>query len=179
MPDLDKVIKGLECCHSNVLMTFCPKCPYEGPECFDRLKGDALELLKAQVPISFEGTHLNREDYVNIGDIIDCLSEITLDDDAVIHAVGLIEWAMGKRAITKEDLLKCGMLDNAPTVDAVEVKHGRWQGAEMCDAYDLVGVHTWALKLKCSICGFTHKFIEAHMSYAFCPSCGAKMEEEA
>lgn len=65
-----------------------------------------------------------------------------------------------------------------PTVDAAPVKHGRWEGDETCDAYDVAGVKTWAVKRKCSACGFVHKFIEAHMCYEFCPNCGAKMDLE-
>lgn len=49
MPDLEKVIRGLECCilrdpddHAR-----CSQCPYGG-NCVNRLKMDALELLKAQ-----------------------------------------------------------------------------------------------------------------------------------
>lgn len=49
MTDLAKVIKGLECCilrdpddHAR-----CSQCPYGG-NCVNRLKMDALELLKAQ-----------------------------------------------------------------------------------------------------------------------------------
>jgi len=60
----------------------------------------------SQEKISFEGTYLNRDDYVRIGDIMDCLSELVVSEDAAFQAVGLIEWAMGKRAIPKEALLK-------------------------------------------------------------------------
>lgn len=49
--DLGNVIRGLECCilrdpddHAR-----CSKCPYDG-NCVNRLKMDALELLKAQEP---------------------------------------------------------------------------------------------------------------------------------
>ena len=72
--------------------------------------------------------------------------------------------------ITKRDV------ESMPTVDAVPVVHGRWEGDETCDAYDIAGVKTWAVKRKCSECGFTHKFIEAHMCYVFCPNCGARMD---
>lgn len=51
MPDLEKAIRGLECCilrdpddHAR-----CSQCPYES-NCVNRLKMDALELLKAQEP---------------------------------------------------------------------------------------------------------------------------------
>lgn len=51
MADLEKVIRGLECCilrdpddHAR-----CSQCPYES-NCVNRLKMDALALLKAQEP---------------------------------------------------------------------------------------------------------------------------------
>ena len=52
MPDREKVIRGLECCilrdpddHAR-----CSQCSYGG-NCVNRLKMDALELLKAQEPV--------------------------------------------------------------------------------------------------------------------------------
>lgn len=87
----------------------------------------------------------------------------------------------GLRSI-KEEFLMLEVREeirNAPTVDAVPVVHGRWEGNETCDAYDIAGVKTWAVKRKCSECGFTHRFIEAHMCYVFCPNCGARMDGEA
>ena len=69
-------------------------------------------------------------------------------------------------------------LNHRPTIDAAFVKHGRWEGDEICDAYDIAGVKTWAAKRKCSACGFVHNFIEAHICYVFCPNCGAKMDLE-
>ena len=59
---------------------------------------------------------------------------------------------------------------------AREPKRGRWIKGETSEAFDIAGVKTWALKAKCSECGFVHKFIEAHMCYGYCPNCGAKME---
>lgn len=51
MTNLEKVIKGLKCC---ILRdpddhTRCSQCPYDG-NCVNKLKMDALELLKAQEP---------------------------------------------------------------------------------------------------------------------------------
>ena len=53
------------------------------------------------------------------------------------------------------------MVKNAPTVDAVEVVHGRW-------------IHKGAWHIECSEC----KHILAHIGEAknYCPNCGAKME---
>lgn len=59
MPDREKVIKGLECCilrdpddHAR-----CSQCSYGG-NCVNRLKMDALELLKAQEPVEPEKREL-------------------------------------------------------------------------------------------------------------------------
>jgi len=50
-------------------------------------------------------------------------------------------------------------IDNAPTVDAVRVVHGKWE-ADPC------GWH-------CSECGG-----DGRGGWNYCPSCGAKMDEE-
>ena len=50
MADIDKVIKGLECCTTGEVRCFCKNklCPYFGdiPMCERRLMKDSLELLK-------------------------------------------------------------------------------------------------------------------------------------
>lgn len=72
-----------------------------------------------------------------------------------------------------------GEINIAPTVDAVPVKHGRWIEIVTEDAYDIAGIKTWALRARCSECGFVMKFIEAHTGqYIYCPNCGAKMDGE-
>jgi len=52
-------------------------------------------------------------------------------------------------------------LDDQPTVDAVEVVHGRW-------------IHKGAWHIECSECNY----ILAHIGEAknYCPYCGAKMD---
>ena len=45
---LEKVIKGLELCGYQEGMPQCDSCPYDGKQCWKRLKTDALALLKAQ-----------------------------------------------------------------------------------------------------------------------------------
>lgn len=52
-----------------------------------------------------------------------------------------------------------GMLAYAPTVDAVEVVHGRWR------IIDFKG------NVECSECGYT-----MDLEYKYCPACGAKMD---
>lgn len=51
------------------------------------------------------------------------------------------------------------LIENAPTVDAVEVVHGRW---EILDGY-----------VRCSVCG---QIMDE--DYNYCPNCGAKMDGE-
>ena len=52
MTDREKALKGLECCikHDPDDRPRCAECPYDGA-CLNRLKIDALELLKAQEPV--------------------------------------------------------------------------------------------------------------------------------
>ena len=62
-------------------------------------------------------------------------------------------------------------IENAPTVDAVPVKHGRWKllkiGGASYPFWDNV----------CSICDWQTSRVGA-CDYRFCPNCGAKMGEE-
>ena len=48
MTDREKVIQGLECCGFSRFMDKCQECPYDGKDCFRRLKTDALTLLKRE-----------------------------------------------------------------------------------------------------------------------------------
>ena len=56
---------------------------------------------------------------------------------------------------------------DAPTVDAVEVVHGRWVDNGACG-------YKWAFS--CSKCGYIdgYRFNDRHN---YCPNCGAKMDE--
>lgn len=77
--------------------------------------------------------------------------------------------------LTVADVLQsvCAELDgtglegfkNAPTVDAVPVKHGRWKMVEG----ELV---FWDM---CSVCG--RKILHRTPYYDFCPNCGADMRK--
>ena len=50
MTDREKVVKGLELCGYMEGMPQCDSCPYDGKQCWKRLKNDAIALLKAQEP---------------------------------------------------------------------------------------------------------------------------------
>ena len=55
------------------------------------------------------------------------------------------------------------IIDEQPTVDAVEVVHGRWKVIEASDEL-----------YSCSACGEWQFIPEEH--FAYCPYCGAKMD---
>ena len=67
------------------------------------------------------------------------------------------------------------MIDAAPTVDAVPVRHGEWK------PHPIKGCEEWDV---CSACGIgTHRRLvsdlgEEEYSYSYCPWCGAKMDGE-
>ena len=66
------------------------------------------------------------------------------------------------------------MIENAPTVDAAPVKHGRWMKMTGMMPPEYVGHY------ECSVCqwhGSHHNATERE--YRFCPRCGAKMDAEA
>ena len=57
------------------------------------------------------------------------------------------------------------MVQNAPTVDAVEVVHGRWERRVVDHELPYYFVND------CSICGCSGEDF-----YFYCPNCGAKMD---
>ena len=59
---------------------------------------------------------------------------------------------------------------DAPTIDAVEVVHGRWLG------WGKSGTPTYENYGTCSVCGEDAEIYTEHRNY--CPNCGAKMDED-
>ena len=62
------------------------------------------------------------------------------------------------------------LIEDAPTVDAVEVVHGRWLG------WGKSGTPTYENYGTCSVCGEDAEIYTEHRNY--CPNCGAKMDED-
>lgn len=61
-------------------------------------------------------------------------------------------------------------IDNAPTIDAEPVRHGRWIQSKTVPTYH-----------HCSLCKATHRMKMSCNVYVFtkyCPNCGAKMDDE-
>lgn len=101
MIDREKVIRGLESCLRLCDYNACRECPYgDGTPC--KLLHDALALLRERGPKvkpQFDDDALDRNAYIKVGDLIDCMTELSMPEDAAFHLTGAIEWACGKRAV--------------------------------------------------------------------------------
>lgn len=64
-------------------------------------------------------------------------------------------------------------INEAPTVDAVPVRHGRFIGTEFDGYADGNPVY---YEWECSECGCI--FEDDEPTYNYCPNCGARMDEE-
>ena len=71
---------------------------------------------------------------------------------------------------TDHDMINTHLIYNAPTVDAVPVRHGKW----IIDPHSQYGfpLHIY-LKRKCSECSHS-----VDNPTPYCPWCGAKMDGE-
>lgn len=61
--------------------------------------------------------------------------------------------------------LRC--IEQAPTVDAVPVAHGRWVEKEK---------YTFGIMYDCSLC--ENRILDNGHNWNYCPNCGAKMDLE-
>ena len=63
----------------------------------------------------------------------------------------------------------------APTVDAVEVVHGRWK-----EMHYEGGILDGTNFDRCSVCGYERVFNDPALKtvFKYCPNCGAKMDGE-
>ena len=60
-------------------------------------------------------------------------------------------------------------INDAPTIDAVPVKHGKWID---------VMTEDWCTfdECKCGVCGTVEYFNKGWKKFSYCPNCGARME---
>ena len=65
----------------------------------------------------------------------------------------------------------CKVIDEAPVIDAVPVKHGEWV---------VVMAEEWCTfdECKCSVCGVVEYFNKGWKKFSYCPNCGARMEAQ-
>lgn len=59
-------------------------------------------------------------------------------------------------------------VEQSPTIDAVEVVHGKWRRKMVDSGFNI----DWV----CSKCGY--RVMTDFVSYSYCPNCGAKMKGE-
>ena len=65
-------------------------------------------------------------------------------------------------------------IDNAPTVDAVEVVHGRWD--EIPNKYMSVSTKNGSYSGHATSCSVCHEVNPNLFKTNYCPNCGAKMD---
>ena len=80
-----------------------------------------------------------------------------------------------ERCVSEENCITCGRvclfqrtINNAPTVDAVEVVHGRWLLERTPDGKPYC--------FHCSVCDDDFHYIGVTTAFRYCPNCGAKMD---
>ena len=72
---------------------------------------------------------------------------------------------------TDHDMISTHLIYNAPTVDAVPVRHGKWIYSNDFHWYTA----------SCNKCGYQRRTdikAEGWNQWKFCPNCGAKMDAE-
>ena len=87
--------------------------------------------------------------------------------DFFVDGVGGFRFLTPKDKSRVDEIINCiAEIVNAPTVDAVEVAHARWERV-----IPTKSAAKWSTKVSCSVChkqGYTH--------HNYCPHCGAKMD---
>lgn len=70
------------------------------------------------------------------------------------------------RCIPNEDITSRFAVENAPTIEAEPVKHGKWQVNEAFKYKDMT----------CTACGWLFEYYNGlEEDWNYCPHCGAKM----
>ena len=80
-----------------------------------------------------------------------------IDADALYIRNVSADYYYDVQGVTEDDI------DNAPTVDAVEVVHAKWTKGSIDSDYPY----------QCTHCGAWHRAL-----YNYCPTCGAHMDAE-
>jgi len=58
--------------------------------------------------------------------------------------------------------------------ELAEVVRGRWHGIPLKVENDKYGMNKYNMRIECTNCGFV---TSSKVTYAYCPNCGAKMED--
>ena len=95
---------------------------------------------------------------IDVNDALRMIGNSQIDNPFTINTVEGNVWH-----VAHSSAIDC--VKNCPTVDAVEVVHGRWIMKETC------GANTE--KFHCSVCDKVPKSLRTE---TYCPNCGAKMD---
>ena len=82
-------------------------------------------------------------------------------------SVNMFENCRNCRLLDEEQVRE--IIDNAPTIDAVEVVYGEW----ICHEGKWIDFDYYPTKYECSQC---HHYVDVASDKKFCPNCGAKMK---
>ena len=90
--------------------------------------------------------------------------------DAEKFTDSIFEWDM-----TIEDLYYslCKLVDDVPTADVQEVKHGYWIPERDPDENNRIQC------FHCSVCDDDFHYIGAFVATKYCPNCGARMKGDS
>ena len=86
-----------------------------------------------------------------------------IDADALFAEYENVDWYNN----ADRDEIAERLVLQAPTIDAVEVVHGKWKRKMVDNGFNV----DWV----CSKCGY--RVMTDFVSYNYCPNCGAKMKE--
>lgn len=97
-----------------------------------------------------------------------------IDADALTYEI-LSEY--GADGGTEDVNTICGMVINAPTIDAEPVKHGEWINKDTIHDEKAKVITEWQ-EAQCSSCGKWHTtpYMYYFDHFNYCPNCGAKMK---
>ncbi len=103
--------------------------------------------------------------YIDADKLINALCDCT--EETWGKGLGASWWAQSVKL--KDNMVEC--INNQPTADVAEVKHGRWDASGRYKFVDET------LAIRCSECGcslHSEEYQKYHWNY--CPNCGAKMD---
>ena len=105
--------------------------------------------------------------------LIDADALMIEPDRGMMNGVLFVGDRSGGKTLTMVQNALKKMINNAPTIDAEPVRHGRWIDMQEDDATEGM----W----RCSVCGSDSYFdilTPAEAGCYYCPNCGAKMDVE-
>lgn len=93
--------------------------------------------------------------------------------------VDLLKNEICKNKIMSRELIAQRILhiiDEQPTADVTEVKHGYWIDIPLNVYNDMYGMNKHNKRIKCSVCTYAMPY--EYPRFHICPNCGAKMGKE-